>query len=252
MIFCFRHGETNRSRFGMALAYLGDIDHDGFGDFAVGAPYAGIEGRGAVYIYQGSRNGLLEKYSQVIYASELEGRVRTFGFSIGGGLDLDGNFYPDMVVGAYESNQAMFFRSRPIIQINEIYVTLGSSNKPVFLDERLCTLSDGTNVTCLPLNACFKYTGDGVLSRYTFNVQYVLDVKKSKSPRMCFIEHEGKHTINKTITVDQNQSHCHNVTVSINSLKFAILPVNLSINFLVNLAKTLLSIHKLQLSIEIR
>ena len=225
MIFGFRYGETNRGRFGMALAYLGDIDNDGYGDFAVGAPYAGIEGRGAVYIYQGSADGLLEKYSQVIYGGELDGRVETFGFSIGGGVDLDGNLYPDMVVGAYESNQAMFFRSRPVIKMvpRETYVTLGSSTKLVSLDDRSCTLSDGTHVTCLPLKACFKYTGDGVLSRYTFNVQYVLDVQKSKSPRMCFIEHEGKHTINKTITVNRNQPHCHTVTVSINSLIFAIL-----------------------------
>ena len=217
MIFCFRHGETNRSRFGMALAYLGDIDHDGFGDFAVGAPYAGIEGRGAVYIYQGSRNGLLEKYSQVIYASELEGRVRTFGFSIGGGLDLDGNLYPDMVVGAYESNQAMFFRSRPVIQINETYVTLGSSTKFVFLDDRSCTLSGGTRVTCLPLKACFKYTGDSVHLGYTFKVQYILDVEKSKSPRMCFIAHERNHTINYMINVHKNRTYCDNFMVSINS-----------------------------------
>lgn len=94
----------------MSLASLGDIDRDGYGDFVVGAPYAGPNGRGAVYIYHGSRTGVLEKYSQVIHAEDLDNPVQTFGFSVAGGLDLDGNIYPDLVVGAYESGAAMFFR----------------------------------------------------------------------------------------------------------------------------------------------
>lgn len=96
----------------MSLAALGDINQDGFGDFAVGAPYDGVDGRGAVYIYHGSRNGPLEKASQVIYAEDVAGtdRLATFGFSVAGGLDLDGNMYPDLVVGAYNADKAIVFK----------------------------------------------------------------------------------------------------------------------------------------------
>lgn len=85
---------------------------DGFGDFAVGAPYDGPNGRGAVYIYHGSASGPLEKASQVIYAEDVHGtqHMSTFGFSVAGGIDLDGNMYPDMVVGAYDSNKAIVFK----------------------------------------------------------------------------------------------------------------------------------------------
>lgn len=80
----------------------------------MGAPYDGPNERGAVYIYHGSKNGIREKYSQVIYAedvSRLTGtELSTFGFSVSGGLDMDGNDYPDMVVGAYLSDAAYFFR----------------------------------------------------------------------------------------------------------------------------------------------
>lgn len=84
---------------------------DGFGDFAVGAPYDSDRGRGAVYIYHGSRTGALTEYSQVIYGEDISENVLTpFGFSISGGIDLDGNMYPDIAVGAYDSNTVVVFK----------------------------------------------------------------------------------------------------------------------------------------------
>ncbi|KAI4498187.1 hypothetical protein M0802_006673 [Mischocyttarus mexicanus] len=207
-----RDGESNRGRFGLSLAFLGDIDHDGYGDFAVGAPYAGSNGRGAVYVYRGSRNGVLEKYSQVIQAEELNVPIETFGFSVAGSLDLDGNHYPDLVVGAYESSTAFFFRARPVIKMDS-FVTFETESKLISLDDKNYTLSDGTRVTSLPLRGCFKYTGDGVLSKYVFNVQYVVDVKKTKAPRLFFIEDENKNMINKTITIERNEQLCRTVQV---------------------------------------
>lgn len=218
MFFFFqqhRDGESNRGRFGLSLASLGDIDRDGYGDFAVGAPYAGTENHGAVYIYHGTREGVSEKYSQVIHAEDLSDQVSTFGFSINGGLDLDGNKYPDMVVGSYESDTAMFFRSRPVIKMvpEDTFVEFSSTSKLISLDDKNCTLSDKTRATCLELRTCFKYTGDGVLSSYNFSVQYVLDVKKTKNPRMFFIEHEGISIQNQTILIDRDQQFCRTVRV---------------------------------------
>lgn len=226
----------------MSLASLGDIDRDGYGDFVVGAPYGGPNGRGAVYIYHGSRTGVLDKYSQAIHAEDLDNPVETFGFSVAGGLDLDGNVYPDLVVGAYESAAAMFFRflsvessfptsdpsfgtgisegnlvqssrSRPVIKMDS-FVMFDSESKLISLDTRNCTLSDDTRVTCLPLRACFRYTGEGVLTRHNFNIQYVLDVKKTKNPRLFFLELEGRNTMNHTITVERDRQFCRTVQVN--------------------------------------
>jgi len=52
------------SRFGFALASLGDLNHDGFEDLAVGAPYDD-GGHGSVYIYLGSDEGIVREPSQV-------------------------------------------------------------------------------------------------------------------------------------------------------------------------------------------
>ncbi len=45
-------GMENAGRFGAAIAGLGDLDGDGFGDFAVGAPFS-ASGVGIVAIYFG-------------------------------------------------------------------------------------------------------------------------------------------------------------------------------------------------------
>ena len=44
-------------------------------------------------------------------------QLTTFGYSLNGGLDMDRNGYPDLVVGAYDSSRALLFLTRPIIDI---------------------------------------------------------------------------------------------------------------------------------------
>lgn len=58
-------GDRSRSHFGLSLAALGDLNRDGYGDLAVGAPYAGEAARGGVYIFLGGPKGLAKTPSQV-------------------------------------------------------------------------------------------------------------------------------------------------------------------------------------------
>lgn len=61
------HGFTN-SRFGFAMAAVGDINQDKFTDVAIGAPLEGFgEGTsyGSIYIYNGHSDGLRASPSQV-------------------------------------------------------------------------------------------------------------------------------------------------------------------------------------------
>ena len=76
----------------------------------MGAPYGGREGEGIVYIYRGSKAGMREKADQVIQGSNVRKNIRSFGFSLAGGVDMDSNKYPDLVVGAAHSNQAVLLR----------------------------------------------------------------------------------------------------------------------------------------------
>ena len=64
---------------------------------------------GAIYLYLGSKSGgVLKTPSQTISPSNLNilDNVRGFGWAISAGKDMDGNGYPDVLVGAHKSNHA--------------------------------------------------------------------------------------------------------------------------------------------------
>uniref|UniRef100_F1KQ70 Integrin alpha ina-1 n=1 Tax=Ascaris suum TaxID=6253 RepID=F1KQ70_ASCSU len=117
------------SQFGLSIARLGNIDGDThkYNDFAVGAPFAD-EGKGAVYIYHGaaSPDELKIEPVQTITVDELskvyplknDVDLRTVGFSMSGGVDLDKNGYNDLVVGAFASDTVTILRARPVINIH--------------------------------------------------------------------------------------------------------------------------------------
>uniref|UniRef100_A0A3B3ZNW2 Uncharacterized protein n=1 Tax=Periophthalmus magnuspinnatus TaxID=409849 RepID=A0A3B3ZNW2_9GOBI len=86
---------TYDSMFGMTVSSIGDLDQDGYGDIAVGAPF---DGEGKVFIYRGSDSGIETKPAQVLDGRDFD--VRRFGYSISGGLDMDNNHYPDLAVGS--------------------------------------------------------------------------------------------------------------------------------------------------------
>ena len=50
-----------------------------------------------VYIFMGARNGVITKAAQAITARQVDRRLSTFGWSLSGGLDMDGNQYPGTV-----------------------------------------------------------------------------------------------------------------------------------------------------------
>ncbi|RWS22803.1 Integrin alpha-9-like protein [Leptotrombidium deliense] len=99
------------ARFGSALASCGDLNYDGYQDIAVGAPYEN-DGKGSVYIFHGSKDGINIHYSQRISASDhlSTHNLMGFGISLSHAIDVDNNKYPDLLIGAYNSNKAVLLR----------------------------------------------------------------------------------------------------------------------------------------------
>ncbi|XP_061556203.1 integrin alpha-3-like isoform X2 [Phycodurus eques] len=161
------------SAFGMAVAHAGDLDGDGFQDFAVGAPF---HGTGSVMIWCGSSTGVSSQPSQVISGSSLSPRLSTFGFSLSGGLDVDGNRHPDLLVGSLDDT-AVLLRSRPVIHLNKTIRVSPNIVKPNTCD------------FCIEVEVCFSYTWSTGDTRQRDNITVRFSVAAdvgSPKPRLRF------------------------------------------------------------------
>ncbi|XP_054088333.1 integrin alpha-PS1 isoform X2 [Zeugodacus cucurbitae] len=208
---------TMESHFGLALANIGDINKDRCEDLAVGAPY---EGDGVVYIYLGSLTGLVSKPAQRIQASDLgllPHPLHTFGSSISGGTDLDGNSYPDIAVGAYNSSAVVMLLSRPIINIQ----TTARSNELRNIDPAKpgCLHDASTNLTCFTFEACcsielYEPSSANKDLRLLYTVEAETFGGNKKFSRV-FFERENKRSnvVKREVTVRTNgKQTCQQVT----------------------------------------
>ena len=168
------------SQFGLSIANLRDINLDGFEDIAIGAPY---EDDGAVYIHLGSKNGLTKTPSQIVRPSSLgllNFPVRTFGSSISGGVDLDDNSYPDIMIGSYSSSVAVTLLARPIINFKTDVKGELSNIDP---SKQGCAADPDVNVTCFTIETCcsiqpFDYGTKSLNLMYKIEAETFHNMKK--------------------------------------------------------------------------
>ncbi|MCP4870280.1 MAG: hypothetical protein GY898_16365, partial [Proteobacteria bacterium] len=99
-------GQTANAYLGHSIANIGDVNADGYDDLAVGAPgdTSTITGEGTVRIHYGGELGIVTT-ADVVLAGGQAGAE--FGTSVDGGYDVNGDGYPDVVVGGdyYDNGQ---------------------------------------------------------------------------------------------------------------------------------------------------
>ncbi len=88
------------SNFGVSVAGLGDVNADGYGDVAVGT-----NGGDIVYVWYGGASGLGATPTGLSSPVGANG----FGRAVAGAGDVNGDGYPDVIVGAFNSSTAYVF-----------------------------------------------------------------------------------------------------------------------------------------------
>ncbi|XP_033639505.1 integrin alpha-9-like [Asterias rubens] len=190
-------------RFGSAIAFIGDINLDGFNDVAIGAPYED-ENTGAVYIYRGYIGGIQRTYSQRIAARALANLpgLQSFGSSISGGMDIDFNEYPDIIVGAYANDTVVLFKTLPVIRLKAWIAVDPLTLDPEFLN---CILRN-RSITCLDVEVCFEYTDEhGLPEDVKFDYNLEVDTLKSDigaASRFFFMTDGGSEATSIADTVE--------------------------------------------------
>lgn len=183
------------SMFGISLAVLGDLNHDGFPDIAVGAPF---DGDGKVFIYHGSSLGVVIKPSQVLEGEAVS--LKTFGYSLSGGLDVDGNHYPDLLVGSL-ADTAVLFRARPVLHVSHEVII---APRAIDLEQPNCA---GGHLVCVDIRVCFSYMATPNSYSPIVALNYVLDGDtdrrlRGQVPRVTFLSRgpdDPKHQASGTV-----------------------------------------------------
>lgn len=213
------------SRFGLALANIGDINKDLCDDIAIGAPY---EGDGVVYIHLGSKDGLSKTPSQIIKVSDLgltpNKKINTFGSSLSGGLDIDENGYPDLIAGAYNSSAAVALLSRPIISFHTILPNK-TELRPIDPTTKGCPEDQSSSNTCFGFKICcfIDSLADSPSSdSQALNIIYKIEAETFNSQKKFSRVYFGPYVENRTnimlrhlVIKSNSQLHCQDEVVYI-------------------------------------
>uniref|UniRef100_A0A673GWE4 Integrin alpha-6-like n=1 Tax=Sinocyclocheilus rhinocerous TaxID=307959 RepID=A0A673GWE4_9TELE len=162
------------SMFGLAVAHIGDINQDGYQDFAVSAPNEDT-GRGRVYIYHGSA---------IFYAHF----IKSFGYSLAGNMDIDDNGYPDLAVGSL-SDSVQVYRSKPVVNIEKTLTLTPNS-----IDFKA---QDCKRYSCdITAQSCFTYTAQTPTYNHKLRIKYTLKadtlrIERGLRSRVVFVNSEA-------------------------------------------------------------
>uniref|UniRef100_A0A452U3M2 Integrin subunit alpha 5 n=1 Tax=Ursus maritimus TaxID=29073 RepID=A0A452U3M2_URSMA len=226
-------GHDEFGRFGSSLTPLGDLDQDGYNDVAIGAPFGGETQQGVVFIFPGGPGGLGSKPSQVLLPLWAAGHTPDFfGSALRGGRDLDGNGYPDLIVGSFGVDKAVVYRGRPIVSTSASLAIFPAMFNP---EERSCSL-EGSPVACINLSFCLNASGKHVPDSIGFTVELQLDWQKQKGGvRRALFLASRQATLTQTLLIQNGaREECREMKIYLrNESEFRdkLSPIHIALNF---------------------
>lgn len=205
---CTNQNEPCGARFGTAIAAVSDMNLDGFNDVAIGAPFEN-DHRGAVYIYHGEKTSLKEKYVQHIPAGGDGVKVKFFGQSIHGVMDLNGDGITDVTIGGLGG--ASLFWSRDVAELRG-NMTFDPVKINLQQAQHQCE-HGGRKSVCVKTEVCFVYTikSDQLAEHPAAGIRYTLtlDALRAKA-RASFIGSDEKsdRRVARTFNISHREKKC--------------------------------------------
>nr|XP_020639258.1 integrin alpha-1 [Pogona vitticeps] len=202
---CTNHNKNEPcgARFGTSIAPVKDLNLDGFNDIVIGAPLED-DHRGAVYIYHGSGSTIKKDYAQRIASGGDGEKMKFFGQSIHGEMDLNGDGLTDVTIGGLGG--AALFWSRDVAEVN---VSMKFTPSKINIQK----ISSGMQEQRVSINATICFEVRLKSTEVTINetsIQYwlTLDVARKLS-RSLFTE-TSERKMQKNITVKGLECIKHN------------------------------------------
>ncbi|XP_056397940.1 integrin alpha-1 [Hyla sarda] len=175
------------ARFGTAIASVKDLNLDGFNDVAIGAPLEG-DHRGAVYVYHGSGKSIKKDYAQHIPSGGDGKKIKFFGQSIHGEMDLNGDGLTDVTIGG--AGGAALFWSRDVaeVEVRPIF-----NPNVIHMEHKNCKINNKETV-CITAKYCFDIIIKSETNKQeTFDLEYKITLDSHRFlSRSLFTDTNGK------------------------------------------------------------
>uniref|UniRef100_A0A8C5X8I3 Integrin subunit alpha 1 n=1 Tax=Malurus cyaneus samueli TaxID=2593467 RepID=A0A8C5X8I3_9PASS len=191
------------ARFGTAIAAVKDLNLDGYNDIVIGSPLED-DHRGAVYIYHGHGKAISKKYSQRIASGGDGEKVKFFGQSVHGEMDLNDDGLIDVTIGGLGG--AALFWSRDVAEVN---VSMQFTPKSINIQQQNCQINTRKTI-CIDATICFKTRLKSKEDVFESSLQYwiTLDAQRQISRSLFTESHERK--MQKNITIKGSECTKHN------------------------------------------
>ncbi|ELK35934.1 Integrin alpha-8 [Myotis davidii] len=220
-------------RFGSAVAHLGDLNQDGYHDVAIGAPFAGQDQRGKVFIYNGNKHGLNTKASQILQGVWASQAIPSgFGYTLRGDSDIDKNDYPDLIVGAFGTGKVAVYRARPVVTVDAQLllhpVIINLENKTCQIPEFMTSVAWLELCRSTYMQTCFITAG------LTAEVQLDSLKQKGAIKRTLFLDNHQSHFIFPLVIKQQKSHQCQDFMVYLRDeteFRDKLSPINISLNY---------------------
>ncbi|KAK1905590.1 hypothetical protein KUDE01_012770, partial [Dissostichus eleginoides] len=211
------------AHFGECIAAIGDIDDDGYQDVAIGAPKEDDYG-GAVYIYHGDDTGIISKYSMKLSGRSLSPGLQMFGQSISGNVDMDGNGYADITVGAFMSDSVVLLRTRPVITV-DVSIFL-----PVSINISVPQCHEGhqnnQHLNCFNVTVCMLFRGRQLPGQIEllYNLTADVDKRQKSQPSRVYFTQSGSQIsqMSQQLSLDINREECQRYTAYVKLISLLI------------------------------